>query len=226
MSADATRHFVREIIARHGDRVVPHVMSSLQGYVDYASGQWGNVASGIRELLAELMVDLQTVQTNESMSQLATTASTATDKADADLRPSEILREIWARGPQHREFRKALEMRWKSACSVHGVQCNGQLRASHIVAWRLSEELRGDVDNGLLLSVPLDSLFDCGLISFSNAGEMLLSRKLHHETKLHFGLQPGQRVDWSHLTELERNRIRKNLAKHRLLYAEENGYES
>jgi hypothetical protein len=100
------------------------------------------------------------------------------------------------------------------------------LRASHIVAWRLSEELRGDVDNGLLLSVPLDSLFDCGLISFSNAGEMLLSRKLHHETKLHFGLQPGQRVDWSHLTELERNRIRKNLAKHRLLYAEENGYES
>jgi hypothetical protein len=224
MSADATRYFTNRIVARHGDLVISQVVLALQGYVAYASEQWGRMPADMLKLLQDLDSDRKAVQANKFLEETANSALAA-DKASGDSRPTEILRLIWTRGPQHREFRKALEARWKNSCSVHKVPCNGQLRASHIVAWRLSEELRGDVNNGLLLSVPLDSLFDCGLISFSSSGEMLMSRKLDDKTKLHFGLKRGLRLDWSHLFEEERDQIRGNLTKHRVLYEEEHGYK-
>jgi hypothetical protein len=224
MSADAIRYFTRRIVAQHGDLVIPQIVLALQGYVAYASEEWGKVPPDMLKLLQDLDSDRKVVQANKFLEE-TTTRTLAADKTSGDSRPTEILRLIWTRGPQHREFRRALEARWKNSCSVHTVPCNGQLRASHIVAWRLSEELRGDVNNGLLLSVPLDSLFDCGLISFSSSGEMLMSRNLDDKTKLHFGLKRGLRLDWSHLSEEERDQIRGNLTKHRASYEGEHGYK-
>lgn len=57
-----------------------------------------------------------------------------------------------------------------STCSVHNVSCDGQLRAPHIIPWSHDESRRADVNNGLLLSVPLDDLFDRGFITFSDDG--------------------------------------------------------
>lgn len=64
-------------------------------------------------------------------------------------------------------------------CRVTGVTDPRHLRASHIKPWRDSndeEKLNGC--NGLLLSPHVDHLFDKGLISFSDDGNLLLSQVL------------------------------------------------
>ncbi|KJK17753.1 hypothetical protein UB46_34670 [Burkholderiaceae bacterium 16] len=67
----------------------------------------------------------------------------------------------------------------ESKCRVTGISQMQHLRASHIKPWKDSndeEKLNGC--NGLLLSPHVDHLFDRGLISFSNNGDILISPKL------------------------------------------------
>ena len=64
-------------------------------------------------------------------------------------------------------------------CRVTGVTDLKHLRASHIKPWKDStdeEKLNGC--NGLLLAPHIDHLFDRGLISFSDDGNLLISPKL------------------------------------------------
>lgn len=183
----------------------------------------GSGSPGMQRILDRLRRELGEPDWNKSLGDaLLTVEAGAQDPMNKQA--SEILREIWARGPQHAAFRRSLRRRWNNVCAVHGVPCNDQLRASHIVAWRLDEALRGDVDNGLLLSVPLDSLFDCGLITFSSNGGMLFSSQLAEQTMAHFGLRPGLQLDWLHLSKATRSRVETNLARHRALYASQHGY--
>ncbi len=73
-------------------------------------------------------------------------------------------------------FRIELERRWGKRCAVTGCGQREVLRASHIKSWRLSsDEERLDSSNGLLLAAHIDALFDRGLISFDEDGEMLIS---------------------------------------------------
>ena len=59
------------------------------------------------------------------------------------------------------------------------------LISSHIVSWSESNDNeRLDVDNGILLSPNVDSLFDRHLISFTDTGKLLLSEKID-STELH-----------------------------------------
>lgn len=77
------------------------------------------------------------------------------------------------------KFRRAVELLWGESCSVSGCNVREVLRASHIKPWKHStdpERLNGH--NGLLLTADLDALFDRGLISFANDGEMLVSSRL------------------------------------------------
>lgn len=215
MSADATQYFVDSIVARHGAESLPGLIRSLQGHVDYATTQWGNPSEGIVRILEALREQSSASEELSRLSAAVTALPPSTPDGSPNLRASEILREIWVRGPQHAAFRRGLLRRWSGKCAVHGASCNDQLRASHIVAWRLNESLRGDVNNGLLLSTPLDSLFDQGLISFGDDGTLLESDQLKRETALHFGLRPGLRLRWEHLKESERQAIRTNLALHR-----------
>ena len=223
MSADAMREFADRILSGHSS-ALSKVITSLEGYVAYTASQWNSPSTGVRELLADLRADGDRA---ERLDRLVVAANTITDddEPNVPLGPSEMLREIWVRGPQHRAFRNQLERRWKKTCSVHGVECNGQLRASHIVAWRLDEELRGDVNNGLLLSVPLDNLFDRGLISFSDDGLLLRSRQLKDDTIQHFGLRPGLRIQWEGLRPAAVQAIRENLARHRMSHSQLHVYE-
>ena len=64
------------------------------------------------------------------------------------------------------------------------------LRASHIKPWReSSDEERLDPENGLLLVANLDALFNDGLITFDDEGEMLVSARLTKKecSLLHLG---------------------------------------
>ncbi|TPQ33419.1 hypothetical protein C2U69_24885 [Cupriavidus pinatubonensis] len=223
MSVDAMEHFTDNIVATHGGDVLRNVVLSLRGFVQYQNEEQNNRAHGMRGILDRLESELNGYDRNRFLEEAIRTSEPGVEHASNDP-ASEILREIWVRGPQHAAFRRALKRQWNNTCAVHGVPCNDLLRASHIVAWRLSESLRGDVNNGLLLSVPLDSLFDCGLIAFSASGQMLLSGKLTQETMAHFGLRPGMQLAWSHLSETTRSRISENLAKHRAMFADQHGY--
>jgi predicted restriction endonuclease len=72
-----------------------------------------------------------------------------------------------------------------SGCSVREV-----LRASHIKPWKPSTDReRLDGHNGLLLTADLDALFDRGLISFDDDGEMLVSARLTEFDRKLFQLQ-------------------------------------
>ena len=67
----------------------------------------------------------------------------------------------------------------ETRCRVTGVTDPRHLRASHIKPWRDStddEKLSGY--NGLLLAPHVDHLFDRGLISFSDNGDLLISVEL------------------------------------------------
>jgi hypothetical protein len=108
-------------------------------------------------------------------------------------------------------FRQALLDYWNGRCPMTGITDEALLRASHIVAWADCEtdELRLDVHNGLLLSALWDAAFDCGLISFGDGGEVLVSPNLSASALAALNVQ-GQSLDG--LTDAHRA----NLARHRL----------
>ncbi len=86
------------------------------------------------------------------------------------------------------KFRQDLIKRFGGACAVTGCSFLPLLRASHIKPWReCTNAERLDPDNGLLLTANLDALFDRGLISFSEKGTLISSKKLPREVLAHLG---------------------------------------
>jgi hypothetical protein len=78
-------------------------------------------------------------------------------------------------------FRRILIERYK-ACCVSGVTTRKLLRASHIKPWvDCDNNERLHPDNGLLLSIVYDALFDKGFISFRDDGLIIISEKLSEE---------------------------------------------
>lgn len=77
------------------------------------------------------------------------------------------------------EFRSNVLRLWDGHCAVSGSSTLVAIRASHIKPWRDStDQERLDPFNGLPLIANLDALFDAGLISFAESGEILLSEGL------------------------------------------------
>lgn len=72
-------------------------------------------------------------------------------------------------------FREALMKRWDGRCPLTGITDTALLRASHIKPWAAcnSSAERLASSNGLLLSALWDAAFDRGLISFTDAGEVI-----------------------------------------------------
>lgn len=74
-------------------------------------------------------------------------------------------------------FRDDLLRMWAGACAVTGFSIVRLLRASHIKPWSSSDNAeRLDCYNGLLLAPHYDAAFDAGLVSFSDQGEILISK--------------------------------------------------
>ena len=76
-------------------------------------------------------------------------------------------------------FRDNVE-RYEQACRLSGLLDRRHLRARHIKPWRVSND-REKLDgcNGLLLSPHFDQLFERGLISFEDDGELKVARHLN-----------------------------------------------
>ncbi|MBD3672004.1 MAG: HNH endonuclease [Planctomycetaceae bacterium] len=76
-------------------------------------------------------------------------------------------------------FRASVLQMWDHACAVTGCRVTDAIRASHIKPWKDSDNSeRLDPMNGLPLIATLDALFDAGLISFEDSGEMIISEKI------------------------------------------------
>lgn len=107
-----------------------------------------------------------------------------TEPIDAEDRPdgkqpiTDVL--TWANARRGQgQFRERLMRVWNGACAVSGIDCGELLIASHIKPWAKStRKQKIDRLNGLLLTANLDALFDKGLITFDDSGDMHLSSKL------------------------------------------------
>lgn len=79
-------------------------------------------------------------------------------------------------------FRKKLIEKYNGACIITGVSTKKLLIASHIKPWAASNnDERLSEENGLLLTPTYDKLFDYGLITFSNLGNIIISPQLSPE---------------------------------------------
>ena len=75
----------------------------------------------------------------------------------------------------------------------------------------LDNEERLDVENGILLSPNIDSLFDKHLISFTDEGEMLLSDKISGDVLTQLGVDEKVVLPVSH-------GMKKYLKRHREIF--------
>ena len=77
----------------------------------------------------------------------------------------------------------------EKSCRVTGVTDPRNLRASHIKPWKVCsdmEKLNGC--NGFLLAPHVDHLFDTGMISFSDGGDLLISPSLDRTILTRWGI--------------------------------------
>jgi hypothetical protein len=111
----------------------------------------------------------------------------------ADIGPTEKTDLIRARRGQGR-YRDNLE-KIESACRVTGVLDRRHLLASHIKPWcRSDDREKLDGYNGLLFSPHVGHLFDRGYISFTDAGDMLVSAQMNEIVLSTWRLKAGQKV--------------------------------
>ncbi|GHV84989.1 hypothetical protein AGMMS50230_05970 [Spirochaetia bacterium] len=101
-------------------------------------------------------------------------------------------------------YREALMRYWKGSCAVTTIDVSEMLKASHAKPWRDCEldSDRLNVYNGFLLSANLDSLFDSGLISFTDQGDIIYSSSLSESQIFTIGLSKNSRLRWIDLRHL------------------------
>jgi len=76
-------------------------------------------------------------------------------------------------------YRQEILKKWGNKCSITGCSLTEILISSHIKGWsECNEDERLDVDNGILLSPHIDSLFDKHFISFEDDGSIMISDKV------------------------------------------------
>lgn len=121
----------------------------------------------------------------------------ALDQMPEDLKGTEVERLVRQRVGQQ-AFRSAMLDYWGGACAVTGVAIPEVLRASHAKPWAEcdSDTERLDVFNGFLLSANLDALFDRFLITFSDAGELLMSPRITPADQVLLSLDRPQKLRW------------------------------
>lgn len=97
-------------------------------------------------------------------------------------------------------FRSYLINYW-GKCSVTGCDKLDTLIASHIKPWKDCDNREAiDVYNGFLLSPNLDKLFDLGLITFEDNGNIIISSKLTKDNIASLGILSEMKV-----TKIEEN---------------------
>lgn len=134
------------------------------------------------------------------------------DKLPGGLKGTEVERMVRQRVGQD-TFRKAMLEYWDGACAVTGVAIPEILRASHALPWAEcnTDAQRLDVFNGFLLTANLDALFDRFLISFDQAGYVMVSDLIPAGTRASLGLGSSPKLRWltpEHESYLHQHRAR------------------
>lgn len=93
-------------------------------------------------------------------------------------------------------FKNQLLKKYNNSCIITNLSLSPVLIASHIKPWSISSNTeRIDVDNGLLLSATYDKLFDSGLITFKENGELLISDIIDDNSRKKLGLVAKTKYD-------------------------------
>lgn len=146
-----------------------------------------------RQALRELTVFMSEWRQRPSAS-LPTDKSEPSDAMDVD--PRTETEAVRAARLGQGKYRNDLLALWQGRCALTSLAMPEAIRASHIKPWRLSSpQERLDPKNGLPLLVHIDYLFDRGLISFDEAGDILLSPKLDAQKLQTFGLTSDMRIN-------------------------------
>lgn len=108
------------------------------------------------------------------------------------------------------KFRNDVLSLWGLRCCVTGSQVLDAVRASHIKPWKQSTNAeRLDPNNGLPLIATLDALFDAGLVSFDDDGNLRISRRMSADEQKVLGLAKLR------LCRRPNDQVRSYLAYHR-----------
>lgn len=154
------------------------------------------------------------IESKEQMETLQNDLVGALSQVDADYanRPGEDVDAIVKRRIGQGSFRSLLEKIYGESCCVSGLANKRLLIASHIVPWsKASPTQKTDPENGLLLSVCWDAVFDKGFVSFGNDGAVLFSEQIDEATQRVLGITMTARLPGNLLTQ----RRKENLSWHR-----------
>ena len=124
------------------------------------------------------------------------------DIAIAETERQELIKARVGQG----QFRKKVLQKYESRCIITGIDNPRLLLASHIKPWAVSSNAeRLNSENGLCLSPAYDRLFDIGLISFSQKGQLRISSQLGVQNAKRLYIQAGMQFDLKSTPELLRN---------------------
>lgn len=103
-------------------------------------------------------------------------------------------------------FKQKIVEKYGGKCIITGIAFRRILIASHIKPWAVStNEERLDSENGFLLSPTYDKLFDLGLISFKDDGNIIISKLLDSDTLAKVHLEKSQAYGIKATPSLRRN---------------------
>ena len=163
----------------------------------------------MRPALVEALKKLWPVSLYQTPEELAAAAEIDKDPLCQNLKPTERYALVQARIGQG-EYRKNLMKLWGDRCAVTSCDLDTVLVASHAKPWRdCTNEERLNPFNGLLLAASVDRLFDKGLISFSDNGQILVCDQLTDQQLHSVGLSRNSRlaqIHKDHLTYLDAHR--------------------
>lgn len=136
------------------------------------------MAGALMELIGlEIETEREIARAEINQNEIEADALESVIKERTDIGPTKILQLVEARRGQG-IFKFNLRL-VETKCRVTGISDINHLRASHIKPWKDSddqEKISGS--NGLLLAPHVDHLFDRGYISFTDDGQMLISKYL------------------------------------------------
>ncbi len=145
------------------------------------------MAAKLRELLGGQAENIVEKITQALGGRLADDAEEEAIQQRTDIGPTMKVNLLSSRRGQG-VYRESVELIEKS-CRVTGLLDRRHLRASHIKPWCKSNDAEKlDGSNGLLLSPHLDHLFARGYLSFSDPGDLLVSRYLNPAVLTSWGI--------------------------------------
>jgi putative restriction endonuclease len=124
---------------------------------------------------------------------------------ESDTSLAETDREAIVRARRGQGLFKQRVMRIEARCRLTGVENPNYLLASHCKPWRDSsndERLNGE--NGLLLTVSIDHLFDRRFIGFEDSGDLIISPVAHKPSLQKMGVEPERIANVGSFTDGQR----------------------